>query len=477
MLFNSLEFLIFLPLVLLVYYRLSHQNQNRFLVVASCYFYASWDWRFLAPLIFSTTIDFYCARQMERSIEAGGLQSERKRYLVLSLITNLGLLAFFKYFNFFVDSFHDVLAGLGVDVPVPALNVILPVGISFYTFQALSYTIDVYRGQVHAVRSFWDFFLAVLFFPHLVAGPIQRAANLLKQVMTPRRTTPEQWQDGIHLIIWGYFKKVFIADGLAPIANAIFAANSPTGGEVVVGVLAFAFQIYCDFSGYTDIARGVAKLMGFEFMLNFNLPYLARNPPDFWQRWHISLSTWLRDYLYISLGGNRGSRTQTYRNLMVTMLIGGLWHGAAWNYVLWGAYHGFILVIHRLVVSPLRSVERAFGHLAHSLWVTLCVICMFTLTCYGWLLFRATGLTQIGAMTASLLHSGLAGLPTNLAWTVLLFASPLVVVQALQWSQGRLDFMRQKWLPLPAMVAVYAVMGYLILFRGGAPQAFVYFQF
>ena len=477
MLFNSFEFLIFLPVVLLVYYQLSHHNQNRFLVVASCYFYASWDWRFLAPLLFSTTIDFYCARQMERSIEAGGSHAQRKRFLVLSLVTNLGLLAFFKYCNFFVDSFHDLMLSLGVEVPMPALNVILPIGISFYTFQALSYTIDVYRGQVHAVRSFWDFFLAVLFFPHLVAGPIQRAGNLLKQVMTPRRTTAQQWQDGIHLIIWGYFKKVFIADGLAPIANAIFASASPPGGEVIIGVLAFAFQIYCDFSGYTDIARGVAKLMGFEFMLNFNLPYLARNPPDFWRRWHISLSTWLRDYLYISLGGNRGSSAKTYRNLMATMVIGGLWHGAAWNYVLWGAYHGAILVGHRLVVEPLQKAGRVLGRVPRPLKAVFCVLCMFVLTCYGWLLFRATSLAQIGAMTGSLLRAPLAGWPTTSAWSVLLYASPLVAVQMLQWRQGRLDFMRQKWLPFPAMVAVYAVMGYLILFRGGAPQAFVYFQF
>jgi alginate O-acetyltransferase complex protein AlgI len=302
MLFNSFAFLCFLPVVLVLYYLLPHRAQNWFLLFASCFFYACWDYRFLAPLLLSTSIDYWCATRMEDQIERGLTIEARKPYLVLSLVTNLGLLGFFKYFNFFAGSFAGLLGHLGMHPGLWTLRVILPIGISFYTFQALSYTIDVYRGQLHATRKFHEFLLAVLYFPHLVAGPIQRANNLLPQVVNPRRTSRLQVSEGISLMIAGYFKKVFIADNLAPIVNAIFAEPHPGADHVFLAAYAFAIQIYCDFSGYTDIARGVAKLMGFEFMLNFNLPYLAANPREFWSRWHISLSTWLRDYLYIPWG-------------------------------------------------------------------------------------------------------------------------------------------------------------------------------
>lgn len=475
-LFNSIEFLLFLPVVLIAYFLLPHRGQNAFLVIASCFFYASWDWRFLFPLLASTTIDYWVARRMEASIERGEPIARRRRYLVFSLVTNLGLLGFFKYFNFFVDSLHALLAGVGIDMPVRVLDVILPVGISFYTFQALSYTIDVYRGQIHATRSFWDFFLAVLYFPHLVAGPIQRASNLLAQVTRPRRVTRDQWIDGWHLIVWGFFKKVFIADRIAPIVNDLFALPDPTGGQTLVAVFGFAVQIYCDFSGYTDIARGVAKLMGFEFMLNFNLPYFATNPSDFWQRWHISLSSWLRDYLYIPLGGNRGSRWNTQRNLMLTMLLGGLWHGAAWNFVLWGGYHGALLIGHRMVTPALGRVGAVLTPLGTRPWLAIRIGAMFVLTCYGWLLFRATSLEQIADMTASL-ATPLDGLPSADLGRILLVTSPLVVVQCLQSLSGRLEFHRIAWLPRPVMAIAYGAMLYCTLFLGGDPQAFVYFQF
>lgn len=476
MLFNSLEFLIFLPVVLAVYYLLPHRAQNAFLVLASCFFYASWDWRFLFPLLFSTTIDYFCAARIDALIERGAPLLERKKYLYFSLATNLGLLGFFKYFNFFVDTFHGLFMQFGIDLPMPALRVILPIGISFYTFQALSYTIDVYRGKQHATRSFWDFFLAVLFFPHLVAGPIQRASNLISQVIKPRKTTRTQVTDGLHLILWGFFKKVYIADGLAPIVNQIFNAPSATGGETLVAVLAFAFQIYCDFSGYTDIARGVAKLMGFEFMLNFNLPYFATNPSDFWQRWHISLSSWLRDYLYISLGGSRGSRAKTYRNLMLTMVLGGLWHGAAWNFVVWGFYHGALLVAHRLASPSLEPLAPAATGVWRGLWLIARITIMFAFTCYGWLLFRATSFQQIADMTGSLLHP-LNGLPGDLLTKVLVLIAPLIAVQLLQYNSGHLEFTRQPWLSPTLRMAVYSLMIYCVVFLGAPPQAFVYFQF
>jgi len=475
-LFNSLEFFVFLPVVLLVYYRLPHKGQNAFLVLASCFFYASWDWRFLFPLLFSTTIDYFCAKRMQDSLERNEPNRARRKYLLFSLVTNLGLLGFFKYFNFFIDSLHSLGTLVGVDLPLPTLRVILPIGISFYTFQALSYTIDVYRGQLHATRSFWDFFLAVLFFPHLVAGPIQRASNLIGQVVNPRRTTLTQVQDGLHLMAWGFFKKVVVADGLATIVNQTFGAPAATGGETLTAVYAFAFQIYCDFSGYTDIARGVAKLLGFEFMLNFNLPYFATNPSDFWKRWHISLSSWLRDYLYIPLGGNRKAGWLTYRNLMLTMVLGGLWHGAAWNFVAWGFYHGLMLIVHRLATPALGKIDRAAQGVWRGPWFLLRLFVMFHLTCYGWLLFRAVSFAQIAHMTAALLHP-LAGINTETFGFVALLSAPIILVQIVQYTSGRLEFMRQPWLPVAGRAIVYSVMLYCTVFRGAAPKAFVYFQF
>jgi alginate O-acetyltransferase complex protein AlgI len=370
---------------------------------------------------------------------------------------------------------HDLGLAVGIDMPMPTLRVILPIGISFYTFQALSYTIDVYRGKIHATK-FWDFFLAVLFFPHLVAGPIQRAANLIAQVVQPRKTTHLQIVDGINLMIWGYFKKVVIADGLAPIVMDIFAKPHPSGGEVLVGVYAFAFQIYCDFSGYTDIARGVAKLMGFEFQLNFNLPYLATNPSDFWKRWHISLSSWLRDYLYIPLGGNQGGKWLNYRNLMLTMVLGGLWHGAAWNFVLWGFYHGSLLIGHRLAEPYLDRVTRRAQGVLETPWFLVRLFVMFHLTCYGWLLFRAQSFAQISQMTDALL-TPLASFPVETFKTVAILSAPVIVVQIIQYRTGMLEFLRHPKLPRVAAAVACTLFLYCTVFRGSAPQEFVYFQF
>lgn len=413
---------------------------------------------------------------MQASLARGEPQTARKPYLLISLVTNLGLLGFFKYFNFFIDTAQSLFGLFGVHLPIPVMQVILPVGISFYTFQALSYTIDVYRGQLHATRSFWDFFLAVLFFPHLVAGPIQRAAGLIAQVVEPRKTTKTQVVDGVHLIIWGLYKKICIADKLAPIANQYFSLSQPSGGEVLVAVLAFTFQIYCDFSGYTDIARGVAKLIGFEFVLNFNLPYLATNPSDFWRRWHISLSDWLRDYLYVSLGGNRGGELLTYRNLMLTMLLGGLWHGAAWNFVLWGLYHGFLLCAHRFGQVPLKRLGKTLSGVWAAPWIILRIATMFTLTCYGWLLFRATSISQIVTFTSSLARP-LDNVPISDIKNIGIAILPLVLVQIIQYNTGKLQFMHQSRLPMEGAAIVYASILYGIIFLGSAPQAFVYFQF
>lgn len=476
LLFNSVEFLfIFLPLVLGIYYVLPHRAQNAFLVVASCAFYASWDWRFLAPLLFTSSLDFWISKRLETAKERGWTAQRRKRYVVISVIANLSLLGFFKYFNFFAQSLVELLALLGIQTDIHTLNIVLPVAISFYTFQALSYTIDVYRGDLHATKSFWDFFLAVLYFPHLIAGPIQRASLLLPQVTSPRKINAPQVVEGLHLMAWGFFKKVFIADNLAPIVDAAFATSSPTGGEVVLGVFAFAFQIYCDFSGYTDIARGLAKIMGFEFSLNFNLPYFACNPPDFWRRWHISLSSWLRDYLYKPLGGNRDGIWMTHRNLMLTMLLGGLWHGAAWNYVLWGLYHGTILILHRMISPLLSRADKSLKALP-GLWTLFTWGMMFLVTCYGWLLFRASSPEQITQMTLALTQPliGWNGAEMKrVTWII----SPLILVQIVQWKSGDLYFLNPKRVPTSVRTIAYAAMAYIILFLGGQAQSFIYFQF
>jgi D-alanyl-lipoteichoic acid acyltransferase DltB (MBOAT superfamily) len=478
MLFNSFAFLLFLPIVIVIYYLLPHRGQNWFLLFASCFFYACWDWRFLAPLLLSTSIDYWCATRMEDLIEKGRPIEARKPYLVLSLVTNLGLLGFFKYFGFFTGSMVGLLGKFGLHPSVWTLRVILPVGISFYTFQALSYTIDVYRGELHATRKFHEFLLAVLYFPHLVAGPIQRANNLLPQVVNPRRTSRLQVSEGLSLMIAGYFKKVFIADNLAPIVNGIFAEPHPRADHVVLAAYAFAVQIYCDFSGYTDIARGVAKLMGFEFMLNFNLPYLATNPREFWSRWHISLSTWLRDYLYIPLGGNRDSEWRTCRNLFLTMVIGGLWHGANWTFVIWGAYHGALLIGHRLLTRK-SNQERVSAPAATSpqpLWLHwIKVAAFFQLTALGWLIFRADSFKQLASMLASLFHP--TGFDLPLAWKIFSFALPLILVQMVQYATDTLNFVRWSWFTLEVRALAYSILLYFVLFRGGRPESFIYFQF
>jgi alginate O-acetyltransferase complex protein AlgI len=476
MLFNSFPFAVFLVVVLCIYYPLPHKAQNIFLLCASCFFYACWDWRFLFPLLFSTSIDYWCAQKMQDISESGAPHAGRKRYLYLSVITNLTLLGFFKYFNFFSVSLQELLQRMGLHVNPWTLRIILPIGISFYTFQALSYTIDVYRGEFHSTRNFFDFLLAILYFPHLVAGPIQRAHSLLPQVISPRVITREKLSEGVHLMFCGYFKKVFIADNLAPIANHIFSNPSPSGFATLMGIYAFAVQIYCDFSGYTDIARGIAKIMGFEFMLNFNLPYFATNPSDFWSRWHISLSTWLRDYLYIPLGGNRGKAWKVKRNLMLTMVIGGLWHGAAWNFVLWGFYHGLLLVLHREFLPAADRIFRASTPFGRRFSFAVRVLLMFQFTCYGWLLFRADSFHQIRVMTRALMHP-LAGFDSSLALRVCCFALPLVLVQIVQYVRGKLNFLDLKWLPGEARVVFYAVSAYFVFFLGGQPAAFIYFQF
>ena len=349
MLFNSFIFLIFLGVVLPIFYLLPRkEHKNLFLLLVSYFFYGYWDWRFCFLLAISTIADFAIGRAIHRSDET----RRRKLLLLTSLSINLGILGFFKYFNFFIDSFETAFSIFGANFDFLHLNIILPVGISFCSFQTLSYTLDIYRLKLKPSSNFIDFALFVAFFPQLVAGPIERARHLLPQLSVRLHPTREQVSEGVVLIITGLFMKVMIGDAGGRIADHIFTNPEYYSSlEFLCALLIFSVQIYADFSGYSNIARGTAKLLGVDLMRNFAQPYLSANISEFWRRWHISLSSWLRDYLYISLGGNRKGRGRTFINLMLTMLLGGLWHGANWTFVIWGALHGTYLVIHKLILG------------------------------------------------------------------------------------------------------------------------------
>jgi D-alanyl-lipoteichoic acid acyltransferase DltB (MBOAT superfamily) len=472
MFFNSLEFALFLVACLAIYAAIPHRAQNRFLLIASYLFYAAWDWRFLGLILTSTVVDYAVGRLLSRHSEP----RLRRALLVSSLCVNLGLLGVFKYAGFFVDSFMDLAAAFGFAPARPLVEIVLPVGISFYTFQTLSYTIDVYRRRIECTRNFFDFALFVSFFPQLVAGPIERASGLIPQITRPRRRTPEQFSSGCWLIFWGIFKKAVVADNLALLVDAVYGPEAaPVRAEVLFATLAFAIQIYCDFSGYTDVARGVARLLGFELMLNFRLPYFATSPSDFWRRWHISLSTWLRDYLYIPLGGNRRGAATTTRNLLITMLLGGLWHGARWNFVVWGAYHGLLLVLQRAAQPALaRIAPRDWP--ARAAWWSARVVVTFIAVCVGWMIFRVDSLTQLGQLLAVVVnepgwgHAGDWWLPFSV------LVGPLLGMQIWQLCSGKLEPLARA--PLPVRVPVYvSLLVGLVLLGEDYGEPFIYFQF
>jgi alginate O-acetyltransferase complex protein AlgI len=470
MVFNSLEFVVFFAAVYALYRVLPHRPQNWLLLVASYYFYAAWDWRFLSLLIGSTVVDYSVALYLGRRHD----DAHRRRVLWISIAFNLGVLGFFKYYGFFAENLRVLLDTAGIGVSLPTLQVVLPIGISFYTFMTLSYVIDVYRREIAPTRDLLDFAVFVAFFPHLVAGPILRASSLIPQIAHPRRPTRAQMSDGAWLVGWGLVKKVLVADNLARIADAVFANPAPSALEVLVGVYAFAFQIYGDFSGYTDIARGISKWMGIELNLNFLFPYFVRSPQAFWKHWHISLSTWLRDYLYVPLGGNRGSRARTYRNLMITMILGGLWHGAAWPFVIWGVYQGALLVVYRWAGERwqgARWIAALDGPAGRILgWAV-----MFHLTCYGWLIFRADSASTIARMTASLGRWD-GSVPATLALEWLFYSAPLLLVHG--YEAWRRDLHAVPSLPLlPRYVTVVGLAYLTLLFGEFGGSQFIYFQF
>ncbi|HMP77171.1 MAG TPA: MBOAT family O-acyltransferase [Kiritimatiellia bacterium] len=472
MLFNSFQFILFFVAVFGLYLALPRRGQNRLLLLSSYLFYGAWDWRFLGLLAFSTVADYYFGRWIEDAPDT----RRRKQIVAASMVVNLSCLGFFKYFNFFTENFTALCGWFGVTPDLPTLNVVLPVGISFYTFQSMSYVIDVYRRRLTASRRLEDFALYVAFFPQLVAGPIERATNLLAQITSDRRVSHFGLTHGAYLILWGFFQKIFVADNLAMIVDSIFASGAnPAGSDVLLGGYAFFIQIYCDFAGYSNIARGLALCMGFRFMLNFNLPLLATSPTDFWGRWHLSFSSWLRDYLFTPLGGFRKGPLLAYRNLMITMALCGLWHGAAWHFVVWGLYEGLMLAAHRTLIAFKPFARLGEWLVKHRVTLVLCILFRLQLSAFGALLFRSQSMAQVGDMLSALATGwGTAGAH---GWERLLFyIAPLFLFEILQY-RARDQYVVLKW-PLLGRVAAYLVLFYaIVVFGMKNAQSFIYFQF
>jgi alginate O-acetyltransferase complex protein AlgI len=485
MFFDTPIYAVFLALVVLIYWRLGWRSQNRMLLAASYIFYGWWDVRFLGLIAASTVVDYYCAKFIAASDDA----RRRRLLLMLSLVVNLGFLGAFKYFNFFVDSFATVLETLGFGhVPVTTLRILLPPGISFYTFQEVAYIVDVYHRKLEPADSLIEYALFISLFPHLIAGPIQRPSHLLPQVQAPREFDQERFFNGLLLILSGLFRKTVIADNCALVADAVFSGRMgpPNLATTMLGTYAFAWQIYGDFSGYSDIARGSAQLLGFHFMVNFRQPYLATSLQDFWRRWHISLSTWLRDYLYIPLGGNRHGEAMTYRNLLLTMVLGGLWHGANWTFVVWGAIHGAGLAVERFFTRRWASardgrsirrqpaVEVAPSLFALRPWLARIVI--FHLVCVAWIFFRAESVSAAFGM--------LAGLRTFI-WEpeyavalrfLVMFTIPLFVVDLINERRGE-EYVFESAIETRRVAVGVALMAVVAVFAANQLNAFIYFRF
>ncbi|RED45363.1 D-alanyl-lipoteichoic acid acyltransferase DltB (MBOAT superfamily) [Winogradskyella eximia] len=469
MLFNSLEYLIFLPVVFIIYWLLknSYKKQNILLLISSYIFYGWWDYRFLSLIIFSSFLDYFVGQKIEDAIG----DKNKKHWLLVSLFSNLGLLGVFKYYNFFADSFASTMSNIGWEVNDLTLNIILPVGISFYTFQTLSYSIDIYRNQIKASRDIVGFFTFVSLFPQLVAGPIERASNLIPQIERKRNLNITLIKTGIFQIFIGLFRKVAIADNLGIYVDSVYSNyeihNSST---LLVATIFYAFQIYFDFSGYSDIAIGSAKLFGFKFNRNFNFPYFSRTLTEFWRRWHMSLSFWLRDYLYISLGGNRKGIIITYRNLLLTMLIGGLWHGSSWNFVIWGGIHGLFLSLEKYTFSALNiKTFNAFGY-----------IYTFVVVLVAWIFFRApdfhsasTIITEIFSFDYGPLFIGNINAFVN---AVLLLLIGFLIDLKIFRSDVSLEEYGTRFSSVKLSIIVSIIILMLCLFYSTA-ENFIYFQF
>ena len=482
MLFNSLEYLIFLPTVFLFYWFVFHKNliaQNSLLLISSYVFYGWWDYRFLSLIFLSTVVDYFVGLKIHNSDD----NKIKKSYLWISILFNIGLLGFFKYFNFFIDSWIDLLGAIGYEQKSTwTLNVILPVGISFYTFQTMSYSLDIYHGKLKPTKDFISFASFVSFFPQLVAGPIERASNLIPQMLNSRVFKYEQGVQGLRLILYGMFKKVVIADSLAPHVDIIFENYTTfNGGVLLLGLIYFSFQIYCDFSGYSDIAIGTSKLFGFELMSNFKFPYFSRDIGEFWRRWHISLSTWFRDYLYIPLGGSKGDKWLSIRNIFIIFIASGFWHGANWTFIMWG-------LIHAMLYVPLflrtKNRQSASNLIFENRWFpnTKEIFNMgstFFFTMISWVFFRSENISC--AFNYLLKMTTEIELPSHNR-SGIIFVLLLAILDWILFKNEKILFsVKQEKSFFTKMdvlkYIVYYVLVYAIFFFSGKQEKFIYFQF
>lgn len=476
MLFNSLEFLLFLPTVFILYWFVTNRNlklQNLLILVASYVFYGWWDWRFLSLIAFSTAVDYFAGLRIYNADK----KSTRRLWLWISMICNLGLLGFFKYYNFFVQSWIDAFASIGYDnMHASTLKIILPVGISFYTFQTMSYSLDIYKKNLEPTKDFIGFAAFVSFFPQLVAGPIERATNLLPQILNKRKFDYKRAVQGMRLILWGLFKKVVIADTLAVAVNDIFANYTTyytdySGGTLILGALCFAFQIYGDFSGYSDIAIGTSKLFGIELMTNFKFPYFSRDIAEFWRRWHISLSTWFRDYVYIPLGGSRVGRFKAFRNIFIVFIVSGFWHGANWTFIIWGGIHAIMYIPifffgnHRSNVDNLNDKYKYIPGIKDLLKIGI----TFILVTLAWVFFRAENVSKAidylthMELTMPSAHRGM-----------ILYILLIMLIDYIMYM--RLDGLFVKYRAIRWLLYICCIFSLLLIGTSEA-SSFIYFQF
>ena len=488
MLFNSIDFAIFFPTIFILYWFVTNRSlraQNLLIVLGSYLFYGWWDWRFLSLILLSSLLDFFVG------IALCNVSNQQRRRLLLytSLFFNLGILGFFKYFNFFIDNFSNAFTLFGLQIPSTSLNIVLPVGISFYTFQTLSYTIDIYKRKLQPTHDFVIFSAYVSFFPQLVAGPIERATNLLPQFEKKRTFDYSKATDGVKQMLWGFFKKLVIADNCAEIADYIFAHSGELSGSAhLIGALCFTFQIYGDFSGYSDIAIGTARLLGFDLMKNFDFPYFSRDIAEFWRRWHISLSTWFRDYLYIPLGGSRGNTGQKVKNTFIIFLVSGFWHGANWTFIFWGALNAIYFIPLLLQQKNRQNVGSIIGYdkNKHTFYISIKeygqMIVTFTLTVIAWVFFRADTVSEAfrflnGMFTTSLFSLPSKGLGVGLQLSTVF--SLIIFFLVIEWKSRfkvhplqNLSFNRViRWI-------IYTIILFLIgMFAQSSEAAFIYFQF
>jgi alginate O-acetyltransferase complex protein AlgI len=478
MLFNSIDFAFFLPIVFLLYWLVTNRDlklQNSLIVVTSYVFYGWWDWRFLSLIVFSTVVDYAVGQNLRNQKK----QLKRKALLWISVLVNLGFLGFFKYYNFFLDNFISAFTFFGQEIKANTLNIILPVGISFYTFQTLSYTIDVYKRKLEPTKDFIAFSAFVSFFPQLVAGPIERATNLLPQFFIKRTFDYSKAVDGMRQILWGLFKKIVIADNCAEFANQIFNNSADMkGSTLALGALFFTFQIYGDFSGYSDIAIGTSRLFGFDIMRNFAFPYFSRDIAEFWRRWHISLSTWFRDYVYIPLGGSQGGTLMKVRNTFIIFIVSGLWHGANWTFVFWGALNAIYFLPLLLTNNNRKNLEIiAQGKFFPSAQELLYMLITFGLTIFAWIFFRAENIGHAFSYILEMFSTSLFTIPEVRPRNLILIILCFVFVE---WYGRDKQFAIQNLgcqLNRPLRYLMYYAIIIAIFWFGGKEQQFIYFQF